>query len=274
MTRNSTRTDAPTSTGSLDVLLQKVQGVPLNERMHHRNEVAAFGAAALDAVSPWLQDPRMAAFAIRVIGKIGDHDADRAVALERLRACRPRLDPNHQSDVDEVLARWGERATPARIRPVSAGPKIDLTGPAPFEPELRARLVAAAREHRLVSYSEAGEPLGLTMRNPSHRPYIGRLLKAISDHEIERGRPMLSSIVVKKGENWAGEGFLLLGQETGRVQPGEDARGYARREMDDTFAYWSTHEDPEPADDTTAGPTTSGTDDAATPVAAEATAAG
>jgi len=251
--------------GSLDKLLVEVRKTPPSERMHRRNEVAAHGAAALDRLQPWLEDRALASFAIRAIGQIGDADANRTAVLELLRASRPNLQPDHQQDVDEVLARWGERATPARSRAPSTARKVDLTGEMPLELGLRSRLVGAARERRLMSYAEAGEPLELSMRNPSHRPYLAKLLEAINDHEMAAGRPPLSSIVVKKGESSPGAGFFEWGQQHGRVRDGEDEKSYCSREIEETFAYWSKREDPEPyvdeSQDAAEGPAGSGTAD-------------
>jgi hypothetical protein len=253
------------ATGQLAKLLADVAAATPSERMHRRNEVAAHGASALDAMAAWLDDPRLASFAIRTIGQIGDTDANRTTVIELLRTNRSRLAVHHQQDVDEVLARWGERATPARVRTASTARKVDLVGDAPFEPSLRARIVAAAQQRRLITYAEIGEPLELSMRNPSHRPYLTKLLDVINAHEMAEGRPPLSSIVVKKGESSPGPTFFEFGQRRGLVRDDEDERAFCTRMIEDTFEYWTGRADPEPYDataDDTAGSAVAGSTDA------------
>ena len=99
-----------------------------------------------------------------------------------------------------------------------------------------------------MTYAEAGEPLELSMRNPSHRPYLNKLLDVINTHELAAGRPPLSSIVVKKGEATPGATFYEWGQQHDRVRDGEDEKTYCLREIEATFGYWASREDPEPYD--------------------------
>jgi hypothetical protein len=226
----------------LATLLKRVAAALPNERMHFRDQVAAYGTAGLDAMEGWLGDPRLATFAVRTIGRIGDTD-QRARAMSVLNTAMA-ADRDLGSDVQEILLRWGVQVTKAgATRRTGIGPST----PVVLDDGLRDALIDGARSERTLTYSQVGEPIGLTMRNPGHRTYLGKLLDAVSQHEALGGRPLLSSICVHKGDKVPGDGFLRLGEELRLVDPGEDAQMFARRQVTATFAYWRTHADPEVA---------------------------
>jgi hypothetical protein len=51
--------------------------------------------------------------------------------------------------------------------------------------------------------------------NPHDRKIIGRILGDISAFEFENGRPLLSSLVLRAGDNYEGDGFYKLAEELG-----------------------------------------------------------
>ncbi len=73
-----------------------------------------------------------------------------------------------------------------------------------YLPRLRDRLVRAARQKQLVTYGELIEHLGTS------RAWIGPLLVTIAEQEHASGRPVLTAIVVHKGDREPGPGFWLL----------------------------------------------------------------
>jgi hypothetical protein len=229
-------------TESLTTLLKRVALAPPSERMHHRQAVVSYGAAALPQLEPWLDDPGLATFAIQAIGRIGDVGS-RPEALAMLTATARNQPDDLRGDIDEIMLRWGVPVKFGVAPRTGIGPKTPIT----LDMDLRSILIEGARGHRLLTYSEVGEPIGLTMKNPGHRGYLGKLLGAISEHEALGGRPLLSSIVVHKGDNWPGIGFLQLGQELRVAVPDEDGRTFAARQMSATFDYWQTHADPDMA---------------------------
>jgi len=81
------------------------------------------------------------------------------------------------------------------------------------------------------------------MRNPHHRRLLGQHLGAISEFEVERDRPMLSVVVVHKGEQHVGTGFLQLGEELGRKRAVENDQSFEVRELFRAHEYWRTHAD-------------------------------
>jgi len=71
-------------------------------RIEWRDQIAAHGRPAIEAVGPWLIEPKLAAFAIRVIEAVGHHGEQEA-AREVLRGARRRVDPRVRPDIDWAL---------------------------------------------------------------------------------------------------------------------------------------------------------------------------
>jgi hypothetical protein len=89
--------------GALATLLADAREADPAHRIDLRDPIAAYGADAIEAVGPWLKEPTLAAFAIRVIARAG-LDGQREIALATLRGARRRLDPRLRSDVDWALS--------------------------------------------------------------------------------------------------------------------------------------------------------------------------
>lgn len=102
---------------ALVTLLARAEGADPAHRIDLRDDIAAHGAAAIEAVTPWLKVPALAAFAIRVIARAG-LAGDREAAQAALRQGRRRLDERLRADIDWALAslkvaRPAPQATPA-----------------------------------------------------------------------------------------------------------------------------------------------------------------
>ena len=106
--------------------------------------------------------------------------------------------------------------------------------------DLYDKLVVAARRRDLLFYSQVGPMLRLNFESPADRNRIGQLLGEISRHEHSEGRPMLSSIVWYKDMSSPGPGLFRLGVELGIVRGNEDELAFAIRQMNETYALWST----------------------------------
>jgi hypothetical protein len=88
----------------LSILLTEAHDATPNHRIEWRDPIAAFGGRAIEGVQPWLDDPTLAAFAIRVIERAGEQGQGEAAARV-LRAAR-RVVPAHlQGDLDWALGR-------------------------------------------------------------------------------------------------------------------------------------------------------------------------
>jgi hypothetical protein len=88
---------------ALASLLARAEGADPAHRIDLRDDIAAHGAAAIEAVTPWLKVPALAAFAIRVIARAG-LDGERETAQAALRQARRRLDVRLRADIDWALA--------------------------------------------------------------------------------------------------------------------------------------------------------------------------
>ena len=104
------------------------------------------------------------------------------------------------------------------------------------------RLVQAARAREFVHYGELATMLGIDMDNPHFGAQVGKVLGGISEDEVAAGRPMISAIVVSKDDMLPGSGFVKLGQELHKVDPGEDEIGFAVRQIKRVHDYWATGE--------------------------------
>ncbi len=124
---------------ALATLLARAEGADPAHRIDLRDPIAAHGAAAIEGVTPWLKDPALAAFAIRVIARVG-LDGEREAAQTALRAARRRLDERLRADADWALG-------------------VLKLAPAPPSEPVTARRTAAPRRAEAPRYSEGARPL-------------------------------------------------------------------------------------------------------------------
>lgn len=84
-------------------------------------------------------------------------------------------------------------------------------------------LINLARNERVAAYSDVSPLVGLSMAIEEHRNQIAALLGEIARHEYENGRPMLTSLIVHRGnDNNPGEGFFSIAQEFGLFDGSRD----------------------------------------------------
>lgn len=107
--------------------------------------------------------------------------------------------------------------------------------------ELYETLVGEARRGEMLYYSQIGPMLRLNFESPADRNRIAYLLGEISRYEHAQGRPFLSSIVWYKDMSSPGPGLHRLGVELGAVRGIEDDLAFAIRQVNETFAFWSTN---------------------------------
>jgi hypothetical protein len=126
---------------TLATLIDRAEHADPADRIDLRDPIAAHGAAAIDAVAPWLKVPTLAAFAIRVIAKAG-LDGERDAAQATLRAARRRMDARFRPDTDWALS-------VLRVAP----PSHAAAGPA------ATRRPAALRKVEAPRYADGSRPL-------------------------------------------------------------------------------------------------------------------
>ncbi len=88
----------------LTALLAEAHDATPDRRIEWRDRLAAYGDRAIEGVQAWLDDPALAAFAIRVIERAGEQGQGET-ATRVLRAAR-RVVPAHlQGDLDWALGK-------------------------------------------------------------------------------------------------------------------------------------------------------------------------
>lgn len=76
------------------------------------------------------------------------------------------------------------------------------------------------------------------MGNPSERAELSRILDEISWAEHQAGKPLLSVVVVHKGDpQMPGKGFFDLAREFGRQKPDVDDQTFFLEELNAVYAY-------------------------------------
>ncbi len=103
------------------------------------------------------------------------------------------------------------------------------------------KLREVARTHRLITYGEVAEVIGLDwQKNFGKCRQIPRVLEKICTTENEHGRPMLSAVVVRKDAGIPGAGFFVVASDLKRFR-GTDTKSFWQSERDRVWDYWSSH---------------------------------
>lgn len=110
---------------TLASLLEKASTASPADRIEWRDQIAAFGPRAIEGVRPWLSNPALAGFAIRVIERVGAA-GDPALAAQVLRAARTRVPPAVSGDIAWALQ---------RLRDVSKARRTEHASPIVPQPQ-------------------------------------------------------------------------------------------------------------------------------------------
>ncbi len=102
-----------------------------------------------------------------------------------------------------------------------------------------AELITAARYRGTVTYQELAELVGLPTHGSHMGAELGAYLGAISEDEVQQGRPMLSAIAVGKNGR-PGGGFFPFAKELGRLASDEpaDQQAFWEAEKKVVYATW------------------------------------
>jgi hypothetical protein len=93
-------------TSDIDRLLDAAKKAGPGERIELRDPIAARGAPAIPPLRVWLADPRLSAFAVRTLEKIGATHANRRDVLEALASIDPATVPESVAvDISGAMAR-------------------------------------------------------------------------------------------------------------------------------------------------------------------------
>lgn len=113
--------------------------------------------------------------------------------------------------------------------------------------EIRNKLIELARDKKTWSYSNLNEQLQLNLDfgNPYHRELIGEWLGDISVHEFERGRPLLSALIIHQGKDREqGDGFYklcveLYGKNWEELKADPD---FELERIKECYSFWKNNE--------------------------------
>ena len=100
------------------------------------------------------------------------------------------------------------------------------------------KLREVAKSRGITYYSEIAPLAGLNMDSPGDIQRISRILGDISTAEHQAGRPLLSAVVIRKGENSPGPGFFGLAKDLG-LHDGDDDFRYWVKELQRVHDCWS-----------------------------------
>jgi len=121
----------------LSVLLDEARNAGPLHRIEWRDPIASYGERAIAAVQPWLVDPVLGSFAIRVIERVGEQGKAEQ-ATRALRAARGLVPPPQQGDLDWALGRLRPITHPASAKTCASEMKQRRVGERP-------RLLVVAR---------------------------------------------------------------------------------------------------------------------------------
>ena len=109
--------------------------------------------------------------------------------------------------------------------------------------KLYAQLITIAKQQGTISYSDAGQLVGLGTTNVEERNEMSHLLEYISRAEAAEGRPMLSSVVIYKSGEGPGRGFFTLARQLKRARNDEDNTIVHARELKATHEAWKLRQE-------------------------------
>ena len=98
----------PPTPATLDALLDRAQVAPPIDRIELRDPIASHGEQAVDAMTDWLADARLAAFAVRVLERIAHEPLNRESVVATLMAVdQEQLAPGVGEDIRTALSNLG-----------------------------------------------------------------------------------------------------------------------------------------------------------------------
>jgi len=107
--------------------------------------------------------------------------------------------------------------------------------------DLYEKLKGVARARSVITYSDIALLVGVDIRTSPGRREIGRLIAEVCAHEVEHGRPMLGSVVVRKDTGMPGDGYFKGACRLGQFDPDgqKDKRAFWAEELERVYHHWS-----------------------------------
>lgn len=113
---------------------------------------------------------------------------------------------------------------------------------APVERALRLLLIDAARQTKLLSYSQVADALASIAPTRLEKPFspLHGWLGAVSKFELQAGRPLLSALVVTQDSGLPGEGFFRFARQLG-LQVGDETQ-FWNAQCRAIYGMWRSNE--------------------------------
>lgn len=106
----------------------------------------------------------------------------------------------------------------------------------------RERCKETARNEDLITYSDLVLGTGLSTESEVGRIQISQILGMIGEDEAAAGRPLITAVVVHKGEGTPGVGFYDLAQRCNKLRLGQDRYEFWVGELKKVYQYWASEE--------------------------------
>ena len=102
------------------------------------------------------------------------------------------------------------------------------------------KLKERASKNKTISYSDLVSEchLNLDLSKSKDRNALSEILGEIADFEVKQDKPMLSAVVVKKGQNYPSYGFFTYADELKVRKEGESDKELFERQLKACFEYW------------------------------------
>jgi len=188
---------------SLPDLVKQARKVSPNHRIDFRDEIAAHGTEAIDAMAEWLADPVLTRFAVRVIGRVADR-GEREAAIETLRVAREEATPDQQADIDAELRHLGAEAPKPSRRRTGRG------AGEPPDPSVPGWMMRTDRTNARWLWAEL--QAGRLRQGWGYQP--SQELTLLRDRR-QRGEPM------SRDDDWAWPNRRMLADEPDGMQAGD-----------------------------------------------------
>jgi hypothetical protein len=209
---------------SLDALIRRLEAAAPAARIQYRERVLAHGVSCVEPLTGLaLRSSEFTASVAAWLEALARREPSTAlgvqIGLRQLVSGGP--DGRYARD---ALQRLGEDAdSPSSVKRTGTP-----TAPSANYLEVRAQVHQAAREGRILHYSDLA----------TNRSLYGRWLGIISEEEMAAGHPPISAIVVAKGSERPGPGFYQLCRERDFAQPGESDEEIWQRAVVAVHDFW------------------------------------
>jgi hypothetical protein len=209
---------------SLSDLLRELSSCDPAKRIDLREPILSFGSECVGPLRDLaIKNPDLSASVASWLGVLVNREPGAKAGI--VKALKGLPAGGNAGIVQETLGRLGHIAGKATVKTSRKQPVVRKTA----EDEVHARIIKAAREGRLLTYSDL----------ETSRGHVGKYLVSISRSEAELGRPPLTSLVVSKTNGKPGGGFLPAMVEIGYAHRGERLEVVWQRAVADVKAYWA-----------------------------------